>query len=99
MTMKQGGFHQKRLDYLHRRHLSAIKTLAQVRRLQLPVLQFNFAEKQVNVATATDQDQCRARPSVSHSHGERRLRPGQKYLTSNNGLKGTMPWPTGKMKT
>ena len=41
---------QKRLDRAHKRYLSAIKTLAQVRRLQIPVMQVNIGEKQVNVA-------------------------------------------------
>jgi hypothetical protein len=42
----------KRLDSAHKRHLSAIKALAQVRRLQLPTVQVNIGEKQVNVANA-----------------------------------------------
>ncbi len=45
---------QTRLDRLHKRYLSAIKTLAQVRRLQLPMqVQVNIAEKQVNIAAQT----------------------------------------------
>jgi len=40
---------QKTQDRAHRRFLSAIKTLAQVRRLCVPVLQVNVGEKQVNV--------------------------------------------------
>ena len=47
MTLSQGDYHQKRLDRAHRRHLSAIRTLAQVRKLG-PVVQINIAEKQVN---------------------------------------------------
>lgn len=43
-------FLQRRLDAAHRRYLSAIKTLAQVRRLLGPTVQVNIAEKQVNVA-------------------------------------------------
>jgi hypothetical protein len=47
-------FYQRRMDRAHRRYLSAIKTLATVRRLALPVLigQVNIASKQVNVAAA-----------------------------------------------
>jgi hypothetical protein len=41
--------YSKRIEVAHRRHLSAIKALAQVRRLQLPSLQVNIADKQVNV--------------------------------------------------
>ena len=40
----------KRVDRAQRRYLSAIKTLAQVRRMDLPSLQVNIGEKQVNVA-------------------------------------------------
>ncbi len=36
----------------HKRYLSAIKTLALVRKLAVPVLQVNIARKQVNVAGA-----------------------------------------------
>jgi hypothetical protein len=48
-TIKQADYYQKRLDRAHRRHLSAIKTLAQIRRLG-PVLQINIGKKQVNTA-------------------------------------------------
>ncbi len=37
----------------HKRYLSAIKTLAQVQKLQLPSVQFNVAEKQVNIGRVT----------------------------------------------
>jgi hypothetical protein len=40
------------MDRAHRRYLSAIKALALVRRLAVPVLQVNIARKQVNVAGA-----------------------------------------------
>jgi hypothetical protein len=49
LTTTQSAFHQKRIDRAHRRHLSAIRTLAQVRKLG-PALQINIAEKQINVA-------------------------------------------------
>lgn len=42
--------YQKSIDRAHKRYLSAIKTLATVRKLALPVLQVNIAKKQVNVA-------------------------------------------------
>jgi hypothetical protein len=41
-------FHQHWLDRAQRRHLHALKTLAQVRRLLLPAVQINIAEQQVN---------------------------------------------------
>ncbi|GEM_PF-1735589 len=40
---------QERLDRAHRRYLSAIKALAQVRKLQIPAVQLNIADKQTNV--------------------------------------------------
>jgi len=45
----QAEYHQRRMDHAHKRYLSAIKTLALVRKLALPVLQVNIARKQVNV--------------------------------------------------
>jgi hypothetical protein len=53
VTLAQGDYHQRRQDRAHRRFLAAMKTLAQVRRLALPVLlqQINVAaQQQVNVA-------------------------------------------------
>jgi hypothetical protein len=50
LTWKQVEFWQRRIDAGHRRYLSAIKTLATVRKLAVPVLigQLNIAAKQVN---------------------------------------------------
>jgi hypothetical protein len=50
LTIVQGDYHQRLIDRAHRRYLSALKTLAMVRKLALPVLQVNIAKKQVNVA-------------------------------------------------
>ncbi len=47
LTLSQGGYYQKHLDRAHRRHLSAIRTLAQIRKLG-PAVQINIAEKQIN---------------------------------------------------
>jgi hypothetical protein len=52
LTIKQAEFWQKRIDYAHRRYLSAIKTLATVRKLAVPALQVNIARKQVNVVNS-----------------------------------------------
>jgi len=49
MNMTQSEYHQRRLDRLHRRYLSSIKTLAQIRKLG-PAVQINLAEKQINTA-------------------------------------------------
>jgi hypothetical protein len=47
LTLEQDEFHQKRLDRLHRRYLSSMRSLAQVRKLLKPkVAQINVAEKQ-----------------------------------------------------
>jgi len=47
LTIAQSEFHQKRIDRAHRRHLTAAKTLAQIRKMG-PAVQINIAEKQVN---------------------------------------------------
>jgi hypothetical protein len=51
MTIAQGNYYQKRLDQTFRRHLSAIRTLTQVRKLLNPatVAQINIAEQEVNM--------------------------------------------------
>ena len=48
LTIRQDDNHQKRLDRVYRRHLSAIRTLAQIRKLSPAVVQINIAEKQIN---------------------------------------------------
>ena len=42
------------LDRAHNRYLSAIKVLAQVRRLSVPLIQLNVADKQINMLSGTD---------------------------------------------
>jgi hypothetical protein len=51
-TLKQDDHRQKRLDRAHRRHLWAIRTLAQIRKLG-PAVQINIAEKQINTTGTT----------------------------------------------
>jgi hypothetical protein len=48
-SISQGSYQQKRLDRAHRNHLSAIRTLAQIRKMG-PSIQINIAEKQINTA-------------------------------------------------
>ncbi len=50
LTIAQAEHHQKRLDRAHRRHLSAIRALAQMRKLLkgTAITQINIAEKQIN---------------------------------------------------
>jgi 4-aminobutyrate aminotransferase-like enzyme len=43
----QGDYYQRQLDRAHKRHLSSIKTLAQIRKLG-PAAQINIADKQIN---------------------------------------------------
>jgi hypothetical protein len=43
-------YRERSLDSAHKRYLSALKALAQVRKLALPAIQVNVAETQVNVA-------------------------------------------------
>jgi hypothetical protein len=52
VSLDLGMYYQKSIDRAHKRYLSAIKTLAVIRKLALPVLQVNIAKKQVNVAGA-----------------------------------------------
>jgi hypothetical protein len=50
LTIPQAEHHQKRLDRAHRRHLSAIRELAQMRKLlkETTITQINIADKQIN---------------------------------------------------
>ena len=50
MHLELGNYYQRCLDRAQRRFLSAIKTLAMVRKMAVPVLQLNFRQNQVNVA-------------------------------------------------
>jgi hypothetical protein len=50
LTLTQGDYYHRRCERAQRRYLSALKTLALVRKLALPVLQVNIARRQVNVA-------------------------------------------------
>ncbi len=43
-------FRQRRVERAQRRYLAAMKALAQVRRLGVPVVQVNIGDKQINVA-------------------------------------------------
>jgi hypothetical protein len=50
MSLELGAYYQRSLSSAQKRYLAAIKTLALVRKLAVPVLQVNIARKQVNVA-------------------------------------------------
>jgi hypothetical protein len=49
-SFAQANYHLRRQDCAHRRFLSAMKTLATIRKLGLPTLQLNIGANQVNVA-------------------------------------------------
>ncbi len=51
-SIAQAGLQHRKIDKAHARFLSAVRTLAQVRKLALPTLQVNIARNQVNVAEA-----------------------------------------------
>jgi hypothetical protein len=52
LSLRWLEYYQHRMDRAHARFLAAVKALAAVRRLAVPVLQVNIARKQVNVAGA-----------------------------------------------
>jgi hypothetical protein len=52
LTLAQGEYHQRARDRAHKRYLTSIKTLALIRKLALPVLQVNIAQKQVNLGAS-----------------------------------------------
>jgi hypothetical protein len=49
-TLTLGDYWERRLSAAQRRYLRACETLARVRRLRLPAVQVNIADKQVNIA-------------------------------------------------
>jgi hypothetical protein len=49
LSIRQSDYHQRRIDKAHRRYLTSIKALAQIRRMG-PAVQINIAEKQINQA-------------------------------------------------
>ena len=49
LGLQWAEFYQRRIDRAQKRFLSAIKALALVRRLQLPAVQVNIGEKQMNI--------------------------------------------------
>jgi hypothetical protein len=50
LSLGQGSYYERSISSAQKRFLAAIKTLAVVRKLAVPVLQVNIAKKQVNVA-------------------------------------------------
>ena len=66
-TLARSDFWRRTQDSAHRRFLGAVKTLAQVRRLALPVLlaQINLAQQQVNVAAQVNTGAPAALPQLA----------------------------------
>jgi hypothetical protein len=58
-----GLYYQRCIDHAHKRYLSAIKTLATVRKLALPAVQVNIGQNQVNLASTGASDS-----TAAHAH-------------------------------
>ena len=50
VSLHQAAYHQERIDRAHRRFLSALRTLATVRKLAVPAIQVDIGRSQLNVA-------------------------------------------------
>ncbi len=55
LNIRQANSSQRRQDRAHRRYLSAIRCLAAIRRLQIPMVQVNIGEKQINMVQPAGQ--------------------------------------------
>ncbi len=55
MPLDVAAYQHKRLEQAHKRYVSSIKALAEVRKLQLPTMQINIGQKQVNLAQGMPQ--------------------------------------------
>lgn len=76
-----GDYYQRRMDRAHQRYLSAIKTLATVRKLALSSVQVNIAKKQVNVAGPCVVAEA---PKETREEGRRAAPPpGRDYLLAS----------------
>ena len=49
LTLRQAEFDQQRISKVQTRYLAAIRSLAHIRRLNVPAVQINMAEQQVNM--------------------------------------------------
>ena len=58
LSITQSDYHQRRIDKAHRRYLSSIKALVQIRKMG-PAVQINIAEKQINTAGQLSSDHYR----------------------------------------
>ena len=60
LTREQSEYYGRRQDRAHKRYLSAIKTLAQVRRLLFPAVQVNIGAQQVNKVEVSGDGQAKS---------------------------------------
>jgi hypothetical protein len=51
MSMELGAYYERNISSAQKRYLAAIRTLALIRKLAVPVLQVNIAKKQVNMVS------------------------------------------------
>ncbi len=65
-SLAVAGYAQQGLDRAQKRYIHAVQSLAVVRRLQIPAVQVNIGEKQVNVI----QGAGRSVPEISAKDGE-----------------------------
>jgi hypothetical protein len=49
LPSRREEFHHRRIDAAHRRYMSSLRTLAQIRKLDLPAVQVNIGGNQVNI--------------------------------------------------
>jgi hypothetical protein len=77
ITWVESEYFQRRQERAHRLYLSAIRTLAQVRRLLVPAVQVNIGAQQVNVANASSGKQ-----GNNWSRGLKPERRGSVYFRS-----------------
>ena len=77
LTISQAKYWQLRINAAHKRYLSAIRTLAVVRKLAVPAVQVNIARKQVNVlaSPATSEPARATRPAGPVAVGAKRVGP------------------------
>ena len=61
VRLAQHNAYQDWLDRAHRRYVHAIRALAQVRRLLVPVVQVNVGQNQINLAAGAQQPDARGR--------------------------------------
>ena len=70
LMMADAVFRQRKIDGAHRRFLSALRTLATVRKLQVPDFNINLDQRSVHVGNQPSGNQVRDIPSGSIEVGQ-----------------------------